>query len=90
MKRKNKLKKGDAISIPGMDVAFLQAIGKIRALDDRVRRLVSYVEYIACKLDTSVNYSEFIAKNIKQNNASISDSTVVTFAEFEKNEIPPF
>lgn len=79
MKKKKKRSKRDSNSIPGIDVAFLQAIGKIRALDDRLRRLISYVEYLADSLDKSIDYSRFLAQRRRDENQ------IPSFEKFSMN-----
>lgn len=43
---------------------------RVKTIDNRLRDLICYTEYIAANLDSSVDYAEFIGKQIEYRNRS--------------------
>lgn len=71
---------------------FLEMVGKVRALDARLRGLVKYSEYLAGNLDLSVGYAEYLSRIILRDRNSLtlksfdipSIERVPSFEEFKE------
>ncbi len=87
MGKRKKLSEKKSKSNQSIDATMLQAIGKIRELDNRLRGLVNYAEYLAEMLDTSVGYSELLADEISRERPS---NGFVNLSEWQNKNIPTF
>lgn len=72
-----------------------ELVGKVRAIDTRVRNLITFSEYIAGNLDLTISYTDFLADTISRDryNQQIKSSYLVpsdripTFDQFKKIQI---
>lgn len=86
-KNKKKLSEKKKTKNPTVHATMLHAVGKIRALDDRLRGLVRYTEYLAEMLDISVDYTEFLASELL---VEKSTNSVTSFGRGNKRNFPRF
>lgn len=91
MGKKKSLSKKEPTEIQNLNYKVFQMVGKIKALDDRLRNLISYTEYIANNVDLAVKYTEFVTNILSKNrNTPIFGSSTLkgndatpTFSEFK-------
>lgn len=91
-KKKSKSKKHPDELQQQINLHFLELVDKVRALDRRVRGLVTYSEYIARNLDLSVSYAEYLSKIISRDRNSLTfkafdispNEKVPTFEDFKR------
>jgi hypothetical protein len=69
------------------DSTLRDVIRMINAMNDRLRGLVSYTEYIATNLDTAVDYTEFIGNQITPR---FTDSDLKRTEDNPGHRIPSF
>lgn len=75
-----------------INLHFLELVGKVRAMDTRVRGLVKYSEYLASNLDLAVSYAEFLSDSISKERQAqslntfqlLSSERTPTFEEFKE------
>lgn len=91
MGKKKGSKKDSPTEIRALQFHIVELVGKVRALDSRLRNLITYVEYVAGNLDVSVDYAEYLGEIIAkhQTQQTIGGSIVPsertpTFLEYRK------